>query len=78
MRFLFDQLYLFLLIPEDTPEKGIFRVKKDQAHWFNKHMKQIASQLGIEKNVTSYTLSDTWANIGLGMVIDLRKISSGL
>ncbi len=70
--------YLFPIIPEGTPEHRVFRVKKDKAHWFNKHMKQIAAQLGIEKNITTYAARDTWTNIGLGMGIDIRKISSGL
>jgi len=70
--------YLFPIVPEGTPEHRVFRVKKDKAHWFNKHMKQIAAQLGIEKNVTTYAARDTWTNIGLGMGIDIRKISSGL
>jgi len=70
--------YLFPIIPEGTLEHRIFRVKKDKTHWFNKHMKQIAAQLGIEKNITSYAVRDTWTNIGLDMGIDIRKISSGL
>ena len=70
--------YLFPLIPEDTPAHRIHRVKKDKAHWFNKHMKQIAQSLEIEKNITTYTARDTWTNLGLQMGIDIRKISSGL
>lgn len=73
----FDE-YLFPLIPENTPDARIFRVKKDKAHWFNKHMKQIASMLKIDKKITTYTPRDTWTNLGLEMGIDIRKISSGL
>lgn len=38
----------------------------------------IAALAGIEKKITTYTLRDTWTNIGLHMGIDIRKISSGL
>ena len=30
------------------------------------------------KKITTYTLRDTWTNIGLDLGIDIRKISSGL
>ena len=40
--------------------------------------KKIALELGIEKNVSSYTPRDTWTNLGLQMGIDILKISSGL
>lgn len=70
--------YLFPLIPEETPEARIFRVKKDKAKWFNNNMRKIAVDLGIEKNITTYAARDTWTNLGLEMGIDIRKISSGL
>ncbi|MEQ8881613.1 MAG: tyrosine-type recombinase/integrase [Cyclobacteriaceae bacterium] len=70
--------YLFPLIPEDTPEPRVFRVKRDRAKWFNSNMKKIAKELEIDKNITTYTARDTWTNIGLEMGIDIRKISSGL
>lgn len=70
--------YLFPIIPEETPDPRIFRVKKDKAKWFNNNIKKIAAKLGIEKNITTYTARDTWINIGLEMGIDIRKISSGL
>lgn len=70
--------YLFPLIPEETPEPMVFRVKRDRAKWFNTNMKKIAKELEIDKNITTYTARDTWTNIGLEMGIDIRKISSGL
>ena len=70
--------YMFPIIPEETPAPRIFRVKKDRAKWFNNNIKKIALELGIEKNITTYTARDTWTNIGLEMGIDIRKISSGL
>lgn len=70
--------YLFPITPADTPEERIFRVRKQKAKWFNDHFNEIASKLGIEKNITTYTPRDTWTNIGLGMGIDIRKISKGL
>lgn len=41
-------------------------------------MKKMTKELGIDKNVTTYTARDTWTNLGLEMGIDIRKISSGL
>lgn len=70
--------YLFPLIPEDTPDPMVFRVKRDRAKWFNTNMKKIAKELEIDKNITTYTARDTWTNIGLEMGIDIRKIFSGL
>lgn len=70
--------YLFPLIPKDTPEERIFLVKKQKAKWFNDHFTGIANRLEIEKNITTYTARDTWTNIGLGMGIDIRKVSKGL
>ena len=70
--------YLFPLIPEDTPEERVFRVKGQKAKWFNDHFTEIANHLGIEKNITTYTARDTWTNMGLGLGIDIRKISKGL
>lgn len=70
--------YLFPIIPIETVESRIFRVKQNKVQWFNKHMKELALELGIEKKITTYTARDTWTNIGLGMGIDIRKISSGL
>lgn len=70
--------YLFPIIPDDTPEERIFRIKNHKAKWFNKHFTSIASQLGIEKNITTYTARDTWTNMGLDMGIDIRQISKGL
>jgi len=46
--------------------------------WFNKHLRSLAAKADIPKDVTSYSARDTWTNIGLGMGIDIRKISAGL
>jgi integrase len=70
--------YIFPILSADIPESRIFRVKNDKVKWFNKHMKKMTADLGIEKNVTTYTARDTWTNLGLDMGIDIRKISSGL
>lgn len=70
--------YLFPLIPADTPDDLIFRVKDNKANWFRKNMKKMAPIAGIDKKITTYTARDTWTNIGLNMGIDIRKISSGL
>lgn len=70
--------YLFPIIPEERQGEAIFRTKKDRLKWFNNNIKKIGLELGIEKNISSYTPRDTWTNIGLKMGIDIRKISSGL
>ncbi len=72
------QDYLFPLIPNGTPTNRIHRVKNDKIVWFNRYLKTIAKMVGIEKNVSSYTVRDTWTNIGLDLGIDIRQISSGL
>lgn len=70
--------YIFPIIPEDREGRAAFKTKKAKLKWFNDNIKKIAQELGIEKNVSSYTPRDTWTNIGLQMGIDIRKISSGL
>ncbi len=70
--------YLFPILSKDIAPERIFRVKNDKIKWFNKHIKTVAKEAGINKNMTSYTACDTWSNIGLDMGIDIRKISAGL
>lgn len=70
--------YIFPIIPEDRTGEEIYRTKNGRLKWFNDNLKKIATDLGIEKKVSSYTARDTWTNIGLKMGIDLRKISAGL
>jgi len=72
------QSFLFPIIPEDTPEPRVHKVKNAKAIWFNKHFKDISKQLEIDKNITTYTARDTWTNLGLSMGVDIRKISKGL
>jgi len=70
--------YIFPIIPEGREGEAIFRAKRDKLKWFNNNIKKIATDLGIEKNLSTYTPRDTWTNLGLQMGIDIRKISSGL
>ena len=70
--------YIFPIIPDDAVGEKIFRIKRDKLKWFNNNIKKIATDLNIDKNLSSYTPRDTWTNIGLTMGIDIRKISSGL
>lgn len=70
--------YLFSLIPEEAKGEAIFKKKKEKLKWFNDHLKKIARDLEINKNVSSYTARDTWTNIGLSIGVDIRKISTGL
>lgn len=73
-----DNEYLFPIIPENTSPERLHKVNKAKAKIFNEYAARIAALLGIEKKITTYTLRDTWTNIGLDMGIDIRKISSGL
>ena len=70
--------YIFPIIPEDRIGEAVFKTKKGKLSWFNDNIKRIAIDLGIEKNLSTYTPRDTWTNLGLKMGIDIRKISSGL
>ncbi len=70
--------YIFPIIPEDRVGEAIFKTKKGKLSWFNDNIKRIAEDLGIQKNLSTYTPRDTWTNLGLQMGIDIRKISSGL
>lgn len=70
--------YLFPVLPKDAEGETVFMKKRDKLKWFNNNIKKIAKDVGIEKNLSSYTPRDTWTNIGLTMGIDIRKISSGL
>ena len=73
-----DNDYLFPIIPNGTSPERLYKVNKGKVKIFNKYAAQIATLAGIEKKITTYTLRDTWTNIGLDMGIDIRKISSGL
>jgi len=73
-----DDEYLFPIIPEGTTPERLHIVNNGKVKTFNKYAKRIAKLAGIDKKITTYTLRDTWTNIGLDMGIDIRKISSGL
>ena len=73
-----DKDYLFPIIPENTSPERLHIVNNGKVKTFNKYAAKIAALAGIENKITTYTLRDTWTNIGLDMGIDIRKISSGL
>ena len=73
-----DNDYLFPIIPNNTSPERLHTVNKGKVKIFNKYAKRIATLAKIDKRITTYTLRDTWTNIGLDMGIDIRKISSGL
>lgn len=73
-----DSDYLFPIIPAKTTSERLHIVNNGKVKTFNKYAKRIAALAGIDKKITTYTLRDTWTNIGLDMGIDIRKISSGL
>ncbi|SNY95273.1 tyrosine-type recombinase/integrase [Flagellimonas pacifica] len=70
--------YLFPIIPANTTPEKLHKVNNGKVKIFNRYAKRIAALAGIDKKITTYTLRDTWTNIGLDMGIDIRKISSGL
>ena len=70
--------YLFPIIPKNTPPERLHIVNNAKVKTFNKYAKRIADLTGISKKITTYTVRDTWTNIGLDLGIDIRKISSGL
>jgi integrase/recombinase XerD len=70
--------YLFPIIPNDTPPNRLHFVNKNRVKLFNKYGKRLSEAAGISKKITTYTMRDTWTNIGLDLGIDIRKISSGL
>lgn len=73
-----DDDYLFPIIPHNTSPERLHRVNNAKVKTFNNYAKRIAKLVGVEKKITTYTLRDTWTNIGLDLGIDIRKISSGL
>ena len=73
-----DEDYIFPIIPPGTTPERLHMVNNGKVKIFNKYAKKIAALAGISKKITTYTLRDTWTNIGLDMGIDIRKISSGL
>ncbi len=70
--------YLFPIIPQNTSPERLHRVNNAKVKTFNNYAKRIAKLADVEKKITTYTLRDTWTNIGLDLGIDIRKISSGL
>ncbi len=70
--------YLFPIIPSGTKAEDLFKVNNGKVKIFNRYANRIAKLAGIDKKITTYTLRDTWTNIGLDLGIDIRKISSGL
>ena len=70
--------YLFPIIPKITTPERLHIVNNAKVKTFNKYASRIATMAGITKKITTYTLRDTWTNIGLDLGIDIRKISSGL
>lgn len=70
--------YLFPIIPKETLPEKLHLVNNAKVKTFNKYAAKIAALANIDKKITTYTIRDTWTNIGLDMGIDIRKISSGL
>jgi integrase len=70
--------YLFPIIPVDTAPERLHKVNNAKVKIFNKYANKIATLAGIDKKITSYTMRDTWTNIGLDLGVDIRNISSGL
>ncbi|MGB3145869.1 MAG: phage integrase SAM-like domain-containing protein, partial [Maribacter sp.] len=59
-----DDEYLFPIIPKGTTPERLHVVNNGKVKTFNKYAKRIAKLAGVEKKITTYTLRDTWTNIG--------------
>ena len=70
--------YLFPILPNDTAPERLHIVNNDKVKVFNRYANRLGKLAGIEQKITTYTLRDTWTNIGLDLGIDIRKISLGL
>ena len=69
--------YLFPILKDDIPEDKVHAKIKEKIIYFNKQIKKVAHELGIDKNITSYTPRDTWTAMGSEIGIDLRLLSKG-
>ena len=70
--------YIFPLIPKDTSPERLHKVNNAKVKIFNKYAKKIAKLAGINHKITTYTMRDTWVNIGLDKGVSIRDISSGV
>ena len=70
--------YLFPILKKTASEAIIYNESSKALLRLLYGAKKLAQLAGINKKITSYTMRDTWTNIGLDLGVDLRSISSGL
>lgn len=56
----------------------ISRTSEQALHVFNKHMKKLATELGIEEKITSYVIRHSWASAARKLGISTDIIGDGL
>jgi hypothetical protein len=69
--------YIFPILTPGLPPEQIHEVKEKKLRTFNDRIKTLCKMAGIKKG-SSYTVRDTWTNIGLERGVDIRAMSSGL
>jgi integrase len=71
------QDYIFPILTPGIPAAEIHEVKQEKLRLFNKRIETLCKMAGIKKG-SSYTIRDTWTNIGLERGVNIRAMSSGL
>ncbi len=69
--------YIFPIITRTKLEDQIKDEQNGRSN-YNKYLKKIAAQLGIEANLTSYVARHSWATIAKGLNVPISVISEGL
>ncbi len=72
-----DSIYVFGMIEGDTPY-DLYKSYKNAYVRLNRNLKQIAQQLSLGVNLTSYVARHSWANIAKQKGIPIAIISEGM
>lgn len=76
-RYSSDSIYVFDMIEGDTPY-DLYKSYKNAYVRLNRNLKQIAQQLSLGVNLTSYVARHSWANIAKQKGIPIAIISEGM
>ncbi|MFP5122092.1 MULTISPECIES: site-specific integrase [Bacteroides] len=76
-RYSSDSIYVFGMIEGDTPY-NLYKSYKNAYVRLNRNLKQIAQQLSLGVNLTSYVARHSWANIAKQKGIPIAIISEGM
>ncbi|MBT1689883.1 tyrosine-type recombinase/integrase [Dawidia soli] len=69
--------YIFPILTPDIPTEQVHEVKAEKLRVFNKRIKVLCQKAGIKEG-SSYTVRDTWTDVGLERGVNIRAMSSGL